>query len=218
MELDDIKANWQALDYRFEQQYELSLRVLREDKLERTRRSMRPWWVGQVVKIGVGLVTMVLFAPYWVANRHTPHLLVYGLMMHVYGLMLVLTGARNLQLQSRLDYTVPVIEIQRQLAALCVWRLREAVLYGVSGCFIWIPLILIGLAHSGFDLWVIKRSLVWADVASGVACLIVIYAVVHWSRGQGRERFRAALEGSIIGRSIRKSQATVDEVAKFEQS
>jgi hypothetical protein len=218
MELDEMKQAWQSLDHRLEQQHALSLQMFRERKFDTARKALHPLWRGQVIQIAVGLVLMLQFAPYWVAHRHNLHLMAYGLMMHAYGLMCVLTAARNLHLQSRLDYAAPVIEIQRRLAALRTWRLREALLYGVTGCFIWIPLVLIGFDHVGADIWVTARLVVWADVASGVACLVLMYGIVRWSRLPGHERFRATLDNTIIGRSVRNTQAMLDEIARFERA
>ena len=218
MELDEMKQAWQSLNHRLAQQHALSLQMFKDGKSDKARKALRPLWWGQLIQIAVGVVLMLQFAPYWVAHRHNLHLMAYGLLMHAYGLMWILTAALNLHLQSRLDYTAPVIEIQRRLAALRTWRLREALLYGVTGCFIWIPLLLIGFAQVGADVWVTARSVVWADVASGMACLVLMYGIVRWSRLPGHERFRATLDNTIIGRSVRNTQAMLDEIARFERA
>jgi hypothetical protein len=192
--------------------------MFKDGKSERAHKTLRPLWRGQVIQIAVGVVLMLQFAPYWVAHRHNLHLMACGLMMHAYGLMCVLTAARNLHLQNCLDYAAPVIEIQRRLAALRTWRLREALLHGATGCFIWIPLVLIGFEHVGADIWVTARSVVWADFASAAACLVLMYGIVRWSRLPGHERFRATLDNTIIGRSVRNTQAMLDEIARFERA
>src|SRR5690606_31777215 len=152
MELDELKQAWKTLDQRLEQQYALNLSMLRERKLNKTRRRMRPLWWGQMIQIGVGVILMLLFAPYWVAHSGTPHLMIYGLLMHVYGLVCVLTAARNLYLQSHLNIDAPVLELQHRVAELRAWRLWEAVIHGVIWCLLWIPLILIGFQLVGADL------------------------------------------------------------------
>lgn len=217
MELDDMKQIWQTLNQRLEQQQTLNLQIFVDHKLDKARRKLRPLWWGQMTQIVAGIVLMLVFAPYWVAHLGSPHLMVYGLLLHGYGLMFVLTAARNLYLQSRLDYTASVLEIQHRIAALRAWRLREAVLYGVTGCFIWIPLILIGFQQLGADVWIVAPSVVWGFIASGVVCLGLMYGLIRFSRAPGHERLRAALENSGIGRSVRNTQAMLDEIARFEQ-
>src|ERR1700744_5656059 len=123
MELDDMKSAWALGNRQLEQQQALNMRMFKASILDRAGKTLRPLWWGQVLQIIAGAYFMLTFAPYWVAHLGVPHLMVYGLVMHAYGLMLVLTAARNLYLQSRLDYVVPVLEIQRRLAALRTCRL-----------------------------------------------------------------------------------------------
>lgn len=215
MELDDMKQAWKTLNQRLERQHALDLAAFRDGKLDQARRRLRPLWWGQLLQIVAGIFLMLLFAPYWVEHLDSPHLAVYGLLLHVYGLMFILTAARNLHLQ-RFDYGAPVLEIQRRVAALRRWRLTEAVLYGVTGCFMWIPLLLIGFQQLGADLWVTAPSVVWGNMASGVACLAIMYGLIRWSRRPGHERFRAALERSSIGRGVLETQSLMDELARFE--
>lgn len=218
MELDDMRQIWQMLDQRLEQQRALSLQIFTDQKRDKARRKLQPLWWGQMIQIVTGIVLMLVFAPYWVAHLGNPHLMIYGLLLHAYGLMFVLTAARNLYLQSRLDYAASVLEIQHRIAALRTWRLREALLYGVTGCFIWIPLILIGFQHLGADVWVAAPWVVWAFIASGVVCLGLMYGLIYWSWMPGHERLRTALENSGIGRSVRNTQEMLDEIARFERA
>jgi hypothetical protein len=217
MELDEMKLAWQALNQRLEQQQALNLQLFRDHRLDKSQRKLRPLWWGQLLQIAGGVLVMITFAPFWVEHRDSLHLMLCGLMLHAYGLMLVLTAARNLHLQSELDYTAPVVEIQRRLAALKAWRLREALLYGVTGCFIWIPLLLVGFEYLGADLWVDAPLVVWGNIASGVACLGLLYGILRWSQRPGWERLRKALINSSIGRSVLNTQAMLDELARFEK-
>ena len=218
MELDEMKQAWQVLNQRLDQQQSLNLQLLRDVRLDKTQRKLRPLWWGQLFQIGGGVVVMLLFAPFWVEHRDSLHLMVYGLMLHAYGLMLILTAARNLYLQKQLDSTAPVMEIQRRLAVLSAWRLREAMLHGVSGCFIWIPLVLTLFESVGVDVWVNAPAVVWSFVASGAACLGLMYGVLRWSQRPGWERLRKALLDSGIGRSVLNTQAMLDEIARFERN
>lgn len=211
MELDEMKQAWKALDRRLERQHELDLALFRDGKLDKARRRLRPLWWGQVIQIAAGVLLMLLFAPYWVEHLDSPHLAACGLLLHAYGLLMVLTAARNLYLQGRLDYTAPVLEIQQRVAALRRWRLREALLHGVANCFMWIPLILIGFRQLGADVWVAAPSVVWGFLASGAACLALMYGLIRWRRS------RNLLERSSIGRSVLETQALVDELARFEK-
>jgi hypothetical protein len=218
MELDDMKQAWGLINRRLELQQALNLQMFRDGRIDRAHKALRPLRWGQVLQIVIGSLLMLVFAPYWVSHRHTPHLLVYGLCMHAYGLLFILTAARNLYLQSRLDYVAPVLEIQRRIAALREWRLHEAVLHGVVGCFIWVPLMLLGFQALGADVWVHAPAVVWWNLTAAAACVLLFYGIVRFSRAPGRERLKAALDNSAIGRSVRNTQALVEEIARFESA
>lgn len=218
MELDEMKQAWQTLNRRLEEQQALNLQLFRDGKLDKAHRRLRPLRWGQRLQILGGALLMLWAGSFWTAHLDNLHYLVYGLSLHLYGLLLVLTAARNLYLQSRLDYAAPVLEIQRRLAALRVWRLQEAVIYGVTGCFVWVPLLFMLFALSGADVWANSPAVVWGNLAAGLGCLALFYGLIVWSRRPGWGRLRAALEGSSIGRSVRDTQLMLEELARFEQA
>jgi hypothetical protein len=218
MELDDMKGSWALINQRLEQLHTFNLQIFKTNTGERANRALGPLKWGQILQIAAGAYFMLQWGPYWVAHRDTIHLMICGLSMHAYGLTLVLTAARNLYLQSRLDYGVPVLEIQRRVAALRSWRLREALLYGVTGCLIWVPFLLLVFASVGVDVWKNAPAVVLWNLAASVGCLALLYGFVRFSRLPGRESLKAWLDDTIVGRSVRNTQALVDEIERFERA
>lgn len=51
MELDDMKAAWQTLDRRLEQQHALNLQLFRDSRADKARSGLRPLFRGQVAQI-----------------------------------------------------------------------------------------------------------------------------------------------------------------------
>src|SRR3546814_19617017 len=64
---------------------------------------------------GVSLV--LLAASVWNENLHQTHLLVAGLVMHVYGIAVIIFGGVMLGRISRIDFSTPVLNLQKQLAS-----------------------------------------------------------------------------------------------------
>ena len=218
MELEELRIAWQELDHRLGRQRTWSIQALRLGKLDQARRGLQPLWWGQSAQIVAGVGLILLFARIWLAHMHTAHLMVPALLMYAYGLMLVLLAARTLSLVGRIDYAAPVLQIQRRLSELHEWRSRvEWPLLGISGCFMWIPLMLALFNVQGVDLWRLHRELVYWNVASGCACLGLVYGIVRWVRSRKSERARLALEDSRVGRGVRKARETLDEISRFEQ-
>jgi hypothetical protein len=217
MELDELKGAWQALERKLDRQHALELHNFRTGRLASARRGLWPLVVGQVVQAAAGFALMGVSAPYWVAHWGQWHLVVYGVLLHLYGLMLVLFAGRDLVQVARIDYAAPVLEIQKQLAGLRVQRVRAAAAFAVAGCFVWIPLVLLVFQWLGADLWVHKPAMVGWFLLSGVVAAGATWAVVAWSRLPRNAGLRRSMHDSAAGRSLARAQGVLDEIARFEK-
>ena len=114
--------------------------------------------------------------------------MIYGISVHLYGIMLIVFAARDLFLIKQFDYSAPVLVLQKQIAALRQWHVRAGLWFGVTGCFIWIPLMLMIFHGLGADVWKRSPQVVGWFFASALVGLGFIYALVAFSRrpGQGR--------------------------------
>lgn len=216
MELDDFKHAWQGLDRRLERQEALQFGIFRDGKLDKARRGLRPLIWGQAIQLVIGLAFAVWSGLFWVDHRQVPHLLVCGLLVHACGLLFVISAARNLYLIQRVDYAAAVLEIQRRLADLRAWRLRvEAPANAVIACFIWIPVLWMSLAEHGLDLWTYDRAgfMRWS-LSSSMVGLAMVVLTVWLMRRLGHAR---TLEDSAVGSSVRKAEAVLEEIARFER-
>jgi hypothetical protein len=213
MELDDMKLAWAGLDQRLDKQYALNFQLLRDGKLDKARRGLRPLVWGQAIQLTIGVLITFWAGAFWATRWHVTHLLICGLLVHLYGILLIVFAARVLYLIQRLDYAAPVVVIQRQLADLRSWRVRvEAPVYGVLGCFIWIPVMWMSFAWYGIDLWS-PGFMLWA-IASSLVGLAAVVLVVWLMRRAGMAR---KIEDNSAGRSLQKAEAMLADIARFEQ-
>ena len=216
MELDDMKTAWLVLDRRLERQEALNLRTFREGRLDRLRASLRPMLIGRIVQILAGAILAMTFAPFWIEHLATPHLVVIGASLHAYALLLIIGGARDLFLIRRIDYAAPVLEIQQRLTELRAWLLKSAPVFGVAGCFIWVPFVLWAfMVLFGADIYAHAPEVVYWLLASSAVCLVPMLLVLRWVRRPGRSKWAAMLELSVIPGSVYKAQRFLDEIAAF---
>ena len=209
MELDEFKTAWAALDRRFERQRTWSLQLVRDGRLQTARCGLYPLWIGQIIQILAGLGITLQFAPNWLAHRDTLHLMIPALIMHAYGLMLVIFGARTLALLVRIDYAAPVLQIQRRLAELARWRARvEWPLFAIAGCFVWIPLMLLAFNALGVDLWVVNPRFVYWNIVAGFVALGLVFSFRRWMRKRGLDP---------AGGRLRRAQQELEKIARFEE-
>jgi hypothetical protein len=216
-ELDDLKSTWQTLNRTLERQHALALHQFRENKLTRFRSGFRLLVIGQIVQIICGALIIAFSSRFWVNHFGVAHLMIYGISLHLYGVMFIAFAARDLFLIQRLDYAGPVLALQKRIAELRKWHLTAALWFGVAGCLIWIPLILVVFYWLGADVWVHNPSVVAWLLVSSLPCLGILFGLVFWSRRPGKEKFAKNLENSSVGRSVNRAQALLEEIGRFEQ-
>lgn len=216
-ELDDLKAAWQTLNRNLEREHTLALHQFQETKRSRFRSGFRPLVIGQIIQIICGALLAVWSGSFWIDHLGVAHLVIYGISLHAYGIMMIVFAARDLYLIKRMDYAAPVLALQKQVEALRRWHLKAAFWFGVAGCFIWIPLILIIFYRLRADVWVRNPEVVGWFLVSGFVCLGIMLGIVSWSRRGGRERVAGKLVDNSAGRSVNRARALLDEIARFEQ-
>jgi len=216
-ELDDLKLVWQNLNRNLERQHTLALHQFKQSKLDRFRSGFRPLVIGQTIQIICGALLTAVSARFWWNHIGTPHLMVYGILLHAYGIMLIVFAVRDLVLIQAIDYDAPVVAIQKQIARLRAWHLRAGIWFAVLGCFIWTPLMLMIFCGLGVDVWMVKRDVVYWFVFSSFVCLALTYGLVWWSRRPGQTRLATYLRESSAGRSVNRAQAVLEEIERFER-
>jgi len=216
-ELDDLKSTWQTLNRTLERQHALAFHQFGESRLTRFRSGFRPLVIGQVIQLLCGGALAVLGGSFWADHLGAEHLVIYGLALHVYGVMMIVFAARDLFIIQHFDYAAPVLALQKQIAELRRWHLRAGFWFGVAGCFIWIPAMLMIFHGLGADVWRHNPEVVGWLVLSGFICLAFFLGLVAWSRRPGREKLAQNLEDSSGGRTVKRAQTLLEEIARFER-
>ncbi|MGA9422101.1 MAG: serine/threonine protein kinase [Rhodanobacteraceae bacterium] len=219
MELDEMKLAWQTLDRQLERQHALNLQLFRDGRLDKLRRGLRPLVWGQAVQMLIGVGGMLLFAPFWIAHRHEPAMLIAGLIMHLYCLGLVVFGGVMQGQVAGIDYSAPVVAIQRRLLRLRrTYAVYGALIVGLPWWFLYIPLVMVlAKAGSGVNLLDSAPSFVYIGLAIGIAGSLATWWFHRWSHRPERADFGRKVDDSAAGGSIRRAQATLDEIARFER-
>jgi hypothetical protein len=215
MELDEMKFAWQALDRRLERQHALNLQLFREGRLDKLQRGLRPLVWGQAIQMLVGVAGLMVLAPIWIAHRHDLAVLIAGLVVHAYCMGLIIVGAVVQSLVARIDYSAPVLAIQRQLLQLRrTYAFWGAVVVGLPWWFLTAPLLVL---LSRGTIMLNAPSVIWIQLAIGAAGLLATWWFHRWSHRPERAELARKLDDSTAGGSIRRAQWALDEIARFEQ-
>jgi hypothetical protein len=214
-ELDDLKIAWQTLNRNLERQHTLALHQFKETKIGRLRSGLRPLLLGQLALLLIGAAVTVASAQFWVKHVGAPFLLGCGVFLQGYGIMFIAFAIRDLFLIRRIDYSAPVIAIQKQLAALRSWHIRAAAWHGFIGSVAWLPVMIVMLHLMGVNGFTDKPAKVAWLISTAAVCLLANYGLMRLAHSPGK--WGRALQNSWIGSSVNRAQAMLDEIERFEK-
>lgn len=219
MELDEMKQAWACMNQRQDGLEVLLRQDVRDRRMDKARSAMRWSLLWQAIEIACWLAFVVFVASFWVEHRHVTHLLVIGVLLHVYGVAGIGSGVTQLFLLSRIYlFDAPVLVLQRRLAQLRRFRTISTLGLGLPWWFLWLLVPLVFLTWwSGNDMFV-APGWIWANMAVGAAGT----AFSLWlARRLGSRPIRSLLLQRMVddmsGRSLVRVSRQLDEIARFEQ-
>lgn len=221
MESDDLKLAWQALSRSLERHDALQTHVLLEQRKRKAITRLRPLFWGQVVQTLFGAPFILLAALLWIRGGQSADGLpwttfVAGVVVQLYGIATVTMAGETLRRIGQVDYALPILDIQKRLAALRRTYVLNGMLAGLPWWFLWVPLLMVLAGLGGTDLYARAPSMVWTGLGVGAAGLAATAWFHRWSRDPARPRLARAMEDSVTGGSLRRARAEIEEIARFE--
>ena len=222
MELDELKAAWQALDRRLQLDHTIRLQELRERGRDRIRGHLRPVFIGQAIQMLFGIAMMLLGVACWTQHLHFAPFLVSGLVIHAYGLAVLVLGTRTLALLHGIDFGQPVLELQTRLAKLRRQYLLSGYAAGLPWWVLWMPLLLAVVGVGDLPVESLPpgafriAAWVWTSLAFGVVALVALFGFYRWACRPGREALRRRIDDFMTSPALRQAQAQVEELARFD--
>ena len=217
MELDDLKSTWQSLDRRLQLDNTLKLRDLRARALDKTRGSLRPLFLGQVVQMLFGIPFILLASLLWMSQPAHASSIVAGVLVQAYGVLMIVAAGVVLGRIGNIDYSQPVLGIQKQLLRARALYIRSGMVAGLPWWFLWIAILQTLAGLSDVDLLVKAPALVWSGYGIGIAGLLATWWFHRWARRPQRAEFGRKMDDSLSGGSLRKALAQLDELQRFER-
>jgi hypothetical protein len=219
MELDELKASWQRLDHRVQELTAINRRLMMDNTVRKARWRLAPWIAGAVANVGFGLFFAVASANFWSSHLDSPAALIGGIATHVLSILFIVIGVGRLALARQVDFTRPVLEIQRSLASMQKWEAWSFHAAWLGICLLMVAFMFafaVGLAGLGFWHWDWERIpgyfffnlLLWLVAAVGP---LLLY---FWSRRRNG-RFAARMDAFLTSHSIARARATLDELDEF---
>jgi hypothetical protein len=176
---------------------------------------------GQVAQLLFGTVVMLMGAACWARHMDIAPLFVAGLVMHAYGLFVVVLSGSTLGMMRGIDFSQPVVGIQQQMAKLQRRQFISGSLAGLPWWVLWIPMLLVVLGLATFNMQMPPEGMplaswIWWALGFGVVGMVAVVAAYRWTGAPGREHLRRKLDDLMASPRLRRVQATLDELARFE--
>jgi hypothetical protein len=226
MDLDTLKTTWKSLDERLARiealQSEANAIEHARDAEARaragqlaSRRALRPLAIGLGLQALAGVTLATIAVAFWAKRMDAgAQFIVYGVLVQAYAVALIASAGHELSLIRRVRMTGAVLDMQGALAALRRWRETAGWVLGLAGGVIWVPLLLMGLAVLGADVWTERPSLIGWLALWAVGGTAAVWAILRWA--ERHPRFGASMRANAAGQSVRRAELALADVRAFE--
>ena len=143
------------------------LLLSRRELMDRVKNSLRPIRSGQTIQILIGVALIILGAQLWARNTGVLHRLICGIILHVYGVIVIAAAAHVLTRIGRMDYSKPVKQVREMLDGVRKAYLITGPVIGFPWWLMWIPV----CVAIGFD--AVLYSCLWVSLAIGIPGLAI---------------------------------------------
>jgi hypothetical protein len=215
MEHDELKAAWQSLDRQLERQNHLDLQLLRDNRVEKARRGLRPLLFGQALQFLLGVGMTLLGVGCWTRSGEVAGLFASGIVLHAFGVLTAVMAALTMAFASSIDYAAPVVTIQKQMVRLLRFHSLNSALCGAPWWVMWVVVVLCFAGLGGAAAGAATPAWIWISLAIGVAGLAATWAYFLRALRRGEAPMAGLMHDGADG--IRHGRRLLDDIARFEQ-
>jgi hypothetical protein len=217
MEIDELKSAWQVLDRKISRESAIQFAFYRDRKLDQTRSSLLPLRRGQVVQLFAGAGIVLLAGLLWSKKNTDIPNIAAGIAVHLYGIVCIISAAVVLHGIREMDFSDSVLEIQSKLARVRKAYILSGLVVGQPWWFMWVPFLMVLAKLGGVNVYAHAPSVIWIGLGVGVAGILATWGLYSYSRDTSRPRLNRWVDDAITGRSLRRAQAQLEEIRRFEQ-
>lgn len=218
MELDDLKFAWQTLHARVDALENANRDLRKSHGVQHVRSHLRVFAGLPAFELLAGLVWTGMMIAYL---RISPELQFFlpGLVWFAVGLITVLANAWQLIVLSTLDYSAPVLAIQRKLVEIRILRLRITQWMLLLSPFLWLALSIVGmhgLLHLAPDAAFYRSWLISNALFGAVAVAAAIWLTRRYGERFSHSAIGKHLVDGISGRGLNRAIELLDDIKQFD--
>lgn len=228
MNLDDLKTRLAEQDAKLDQAIRLNATAVREIQLSKTKSSLR-WLVrGVVFELLMTIVAVVWLGNFIAGHLWEPKFLLPAVLVDICAIAFLGACIRQLVAIGSLNYSLPVVAVQKELGRLRILRIRTTKWAMILSFVLWFPALVVLLeGFLGVDVWMILGAaggrdgsfLAWvvANVLFGLlVALALIWVSNRYANRVDRSPALKRLMDNLAGYSLTKALGSLDSIVRFE--
>ncbi|HMQ35711.1 MAG TPA: hypothetical protein PKD53_33710 [Chloroflexaceae bacterium] len=220
MDFDTLQRRWDRLNETLGTRLEQQSQALRALSLQTVERAVRRRSWGLTAELIITIPVLLLLGSFLVATLDEPRFFVPALLLQLFAIVQLALHIHTLVILRSLDYSEPVVHIQKQLAALRVRWLRQLVWLYACLPLLWPPLLIVGMRGLlGLDAYaLLGLTYLGANLLFGLACVpLVLWLARILAPRVAHVPLLQRLVDDLTGRSLREALDALDAAAAFER-
>lgn len=220
MNLDDLQTHWADYDRKLDLSLRLNTRLVRESILQKAGSSLRRLSLLVAIEIAINFVAVVWLGSFAADYYRSPELLVPAIILDIVAIVLLATGIRQVIALRTIDYSEPVLAIQKRVETLRIERLRITKWILILAPLLWIPLLIVtfqGLLGVNV-LDVFDWQWITANVILGLVVIpVMIFVCERYADRLQHSPVMQRLMNDVAGRNLSAATARLAELGEFEK-
>jgi|CXWL01.1.fsa_nt_gi serine/threonine-protein kinase len=217
MNLDELKEKWASYDQKLDQA--IRLNEIRFRLIDVRGSLSRVFWPA-AAGLALDGIAMLILGDFIASHLSEPEFWIPALVLDAFVIAHIAWAVRQLLALRALDYSAPVVTIQRTLAALRLLRVQAVKWTLALSPLLWTALLVVGPeALVGLNVYeALPISYLAANLGFGLAFL----ATVMWVARHVEGRFNGSpwletLMDHLAGRSLTNARLTLQQIVDFER-
>lgn len=219
MNLDDLQTHWAEYDRKLDLSLRLNMRLVRESILQKADTSLRRLSLLIAIETAINFVAVAWLGSFAAEHFRSPELLIPAVILDVVAIVLLAVGIRQVIALRTIDYSEPVLAIQKRVETLRIERMRITKWILILAPLLWIPLLVVmvqGLFGVSF-FEVLPIRWIATNVIFGLVVIpLMIFLSDRYADRMQRSPIVQRLMNDIAGRNLNAATAHLAELREFE--
>ena len=188
--------------------------------MHRTSSALDRLFRSILVELLINVAAIGLLGLFMANHIGEPEFLAPAIVLDLFAISLIVDGGRQLAALGSVDYSAPIVVIQKKLETLRIQRIRTAKWTLLLAPLLWMPLLIVTLegvfgvnAYAELD-----RGWLAVNLLTSVAVIpLMVWASRRYADRLQRSPLVKRLMNDLAGRNLRKAEAFLEKLARFEQ-